>query len=57
MEVEKETKLFRHIGEKISHLLGKPPTRPLVVRRGLRINLRILEHVAPEWRESLTRNI
>jgi hypothetical protein len=57
MEAEEEAKLFRHIGEQISDFLGKHRPERWSFAAASEINLGILEHVAPEWRERLTRNI
>ena len=57
MEREEEAKLFRHIGEQISDFLGKHRPERWSFAAAAEINLGILEQVAPEWRERLTRNI
>lgn len=57
MEAEEEAKLFRHIGEQICDFLAKHRPERWSFAAASEINLGILEHVAPEWRERLTRNI
>jgi Protein required for attachment to host cells len=57
MEAEEEAKLFRQIGEQISDLLGTHRAESWSFAAASEINLGILEHVAPEWRERLMRNI
>jgi Protein required for attachment to host cells len=57
METEEEAKLFRHIGEQISYFLGKRRPECWSFAAASEINLGVLKHVAPEWRERLTRNI
>jgi hypothetical protein len=57
MEAEEEARLFRHIGEQISEFLRKHRPERWSFAAASEINLSILEHVAPGWRERLTRNI
>jgi Protein required for attachment to host cells len=57
METEEEIRLFRHIGEQISDFLDKHRPERWSFAAASEINPGILEHVAPEWRERLTRNI
>ena len=57
MEAEEEARLFRHIGEQISEFLRKHRPERWSFAAASEINLGILEHVAPGWRERLTRNI
>ena len=57
MDTEEEAKLFRHIGEQISNFLGKHGPECWSFAAASEINLGILEHIAPDWRERLTRNI
>jgi hypothetical protein len=57
METEGEARLFKHIGEQVSELLRKHQPERWSFAAASEINLGILEHVAPEWRERLARNI
>jgi protein required for attachment to host cells len=57
METEEEVRLFKQIGQHISELLRKHQPERWSFAAASEINPGILEHVASEWRERLTRNI
>ena len=57
IETEEKGKLCRHIGARISDFVRKHRPGRWSFAAASEINPGILEHVAPEWRERLTRNI